>query len=39
MRAALLELFGAAQPLRLERLPDVSGKVVQYSSDLAGAAP
>ena len=38
LRAALGGLFGAAQPLSLERLPELVDKVVQYTSDLAGSS-
>lgn len=34
IRSALLELFGPAQPLDLEDVPNFEGKVIQYTSDL-----
>jgi phenylacetate-CoA ligase len=37
--AALLALFGATQVVAVERVPAFAGKVVQYTSDLAGALP
>jgi phenylacetate-CoA ligase len=37
IREALLALFGAAQPLEIEVVQDFGGKVVQYTSALAGA--
>jgi phenylacetate-coenzyme A ligase PaaK-like adenylate-forming protein len=36
---ALLALFGAGQRLEIERVRDFGGKVVQYTSDVAGARP
>jgi phenylacetate-CoA ligase len=39
VRAALLALFGPTQALRIEHLPTSHGKVMQYTSALAGAAP
>ncbi len=36
---ALNELFGAGQPLSARRADGSEGKVVQYTSDLAGALP
>ena len=36
---ALLTLFGAGQPLAIERVRDFGGKVVQYTSDFTGALP
>ena len=39
LRAALLALFGAGQQLEVERVRDFGGKVVQYTSELAGAQP
>jgi phenylacetate-CoA ligase len=37
LRRALLALFGAAQPLTIERVTAFTGKVMQYTSDLEGA--
>jgi phenylacetate-CoA ligase len=37
LRAALRGLFGEAQPLAVERVDAFEGKVVQYTSGLAGA--
>ena len=39
VRDALLALFGADQQLEIERVRDFGGKVVQYTSDVAGALP
>jgi phenylacetate-CoA ligase len=39
LRRAILDLFGAGQPLSVERVTAFEGKVVQYTSDLGGAAP
>jgi phenylacetate-CoA ligase len=39
VRAALLELFGAGQRMEIVDLPPGDGKVVQYTSELEGAAP
>jgi phenylacetate-CoA ligase len=36
IRESLLELFGPGQRLALERVPSFDGKVIQYTSDLAG---
>ena len=37
IRRCLLELFGAGQPLTVESVAHFDGKVVQYTSDFAGA--
>jgi phenylacetate-CoA ligase len=34
---SLMQLFGPGQPLRSERVPTLGGKVIQYTSDLAGS--
>jgi phenylacetate-CoA ligase len=39
VREALRALFGATQAIAVERVPAFAGKVVQYTSDLAGAMP
>ena len=39
IRNALLELFGSGQRLILEQVDSFDGKVVQYTSDLAGSQP
>ena len=39
LRATLRGVFGADQPLELQSVPTFEGKTVQYTSDLAGAAP
>jgi phenylacetate-CoA ligase len=39
VRDALLALFGGGQHLEIERVSDFGGKVVQYTSELAGALP
>ena len=39
VEAALRGLFGAGQPLAARRADGAGGKVVQYTSDLAGALP
>lgn len=38
VREALLSLFGAGQPLEIDRVRDFGDKTVQYTSELAGAA-
>ena len=38
VRAALLELFGADQAIDLEFLPEFTGKIVQYTSELTPEA-
>ena len=39
VRDALMALFGAGQRLEIERVSEFGGKVVQYTSELAGALP
>lgn len=37
IRETLLELFGSAQPLLLEEVQTIEGKVIQYTSDIPAA--
>ena len=39
VRDALIALFGTGQPLDIESVSDFGGKVIQYTSKLAGAMP
>ena len=39
LRATLLGVFGADQPLKLQSVPTFEGKTVQYTSDLADSEP